>query len=163
SVLKQFPLDFSQTGVLLEDRFFEIVAKRTALQAPGKSTELIEFRISGIVCQLCGVQPAIGVGACDVDRLRRNDEQVALGDVWQRVNFIAFSDAERAATLEEEGNVCAEARGNGQKPFPRQSFLDQPQIADQSRGRITGATAHAASRRDGFAQFDCDTLCNPQL
>src|SRR5262252_6437332 len=72
SVLKQFPLDFSQTGVLLEDRFFEIVLKRTALQAPSKSTEPIKSRACYEVCQLRRLQPAIGVGRGDVDGLRRN-------------------------------------------------------------------------------------------
>src|SRR5262252_6850562 len=81
SVLKQFPLDFSQTGVLLEDRFFEIVGKRTALQAPGKSTEPIEFRASCRVCQFWRIQPAIGVGSWNVDSAGRDDEQMALRSV----------------------------------------------------------------------------------
>src|SRR5215813_11169620 len=67
SVLKQSPLDCSQTGIVPEDRFFEIVEKRTALKAPGKSTEPIKFRVSGTVCQLWCVQPAIGFGRRNMD------------------------------------------------------------------------------------------------
>src|SRR5262249_56848781 len=81
SVLKQFPLDFSQTGVLLEDRFFEIVEKRTALQAPGKSTEPIKFRASCEVCQFCCAKPAISVGCGNVNGSWRNHQQMALSDV----------------------------------------------------------------------------------
>src|SRR5690242_19835642 len=101
SLLKQIPLDFSQTGMLLEDRFFEIVEKRTALQAPGKSTEPIKLRVSGRVCQLRRVEPAIGVGRRNANRLRRNNEQVAFGNVWQGINLVAFAYADGAAAFEE--------------------------------------------------------------
>src|SRR5262244_3580981 len=102
SVLKQFPLDFSQTGVLLEDRFFEIVAKRTALQAPGKSTEPIKFRASCEVCQICCAKPAISVGCGDVNGLWRNHQQMALSEVGQRIDLVAFADAHGAAALQKE-------------------------------------------------------------
>src|SRR5215471_8262836 len=108
SVLKQFPLDFSQTGVLLEDRFFEIVEKRTALQAPGKSTEPVKFRGSSRVCQLRRIQPAISIGGCDLNGLRRNDEQVAVRNVGERIDLVAFSDAERSSTFQEERDIGAE-------------------------------------------------------
>src|SRR5215813_4330273 len=62
SVLKQTPLDFSQTGVLLKDRFFEIILKGAALQAPSESTEPVKFRASPGICQFPGRQPAVGVG-----------------------------------------------------------------------------------------------------
>jgi len=51
SVLKQIPFDFSKTGVLLEDRILKIIQEWTALQAPRESTEPVEFRVSGELCQ----------------------------------------------------------------------------------------------------------------
>jgi len=45
--LKQIPFDFSQTGVLLEDRILKIIQEGAALQAPRESTEPMKFMVSG--------------------------------------------------------------------------------------------------------------------
>ena len=114
--MKQIPFDFSQTGVLLEDRILKIIQEGAALQAPRESTEPVKFRVSCGICQLrgielCCVEPAISIWSRDVNRVRRNDEQVELWNVRQRIDFIALANAERAATFEEKGDVGAESGG----------------------------------------------------
>jgi hypothetical protein len=98
-----------------------------------------------------------------VDRLRRNYEQVALGNVRKRVDFVAFSDAESATAFQEERDVRAKAGGNRKKTITAQPLFDQTEISNERSRRVARATAQAAACRNRFAQLNADTVRNPKF
>src|SRR5580692_6607017 len=100
SSLKQGPLDLSKTGVTPENGPLEIVRKTAFLRAPTQSTEPPKFRVCGLFCQCQGarLQPAVSVGSGDVNVARRNDEHRKLGDVGERIDFVAAADTEGTAS-----------------------------------------------------------------
>src|SRR6266849_6920502 len=110
SLPKQFPLDFCQVRVTPENGPFKIIAEAAFPRAPAESTELPKFRGRGEFCQCRGLEPAIGVERRDVDVARRKDQKRALGDVGQRVNLIAATDAQSAPAEQEERDIGAQGR-----------------------------------------------------
>ena len=70
-----------------------------------------------------GVDPAEGIGRGDVDALRGDDEDGVGFDVGERVDFVAFVDAEGAAAEEEEGDVGAERSGDFDQAVERDALF----------------------------------------
>ncbi len=84
----------------------------------------------------------------------RNHEKVQLGDVRQRIDFIAFVHAQRAPSQQKKGDIRAEGRGDFQQTRWRQFLLGEHQIAQERRGGVTRASAQATARRNCFFQVD---------
>jgi len=54
----------------------------------------------------------------------RNHQQVEFGNIGERVDFVAFADAERAATFQEKWDVGTECRGDFKEALQGDLFFD---------------------------------------
>ena len=89
---------------------------------------------------------------------RRDDEQVELWNVRQRIDFVALANAERAATFQEKGDIGAEAGGQFEQPLAGQLVFGKAEIPNERGCRVARAAAQPSASRNGFAQFDGDAV-----
>src|SRR6201999_1572465 len=76
--------------------------------------------------------------------------------VVERVDFVAFVDAEGAAAEEEEGDVGAERSGDFDETLQREVLAGESEVAEQSCGGVAGAAAEAAAGGNFFVEIDLD-------
>ena len=102
------------------------------------------------------VDPAKGFRGGDVDTLRRYDEDGVFFDVGERINFVAFVDAEGAAAEEEERDVGAERNGDFDQAFEGDAFTRELEITKERSCGVAGAAAESATGGDFFVEVDLD-------
>src|SRR5580698_604814 len=157
SSLEQFGPDFSKARVSAENRALEVVQERLFLPAPAQSAELNDIRGFSPFCQLFG-DPLVGVFGADADLSRRDDDDVAVGKIRERIDFVAAIYGEGAAAEKEKGNVGAEAGGDGDQARERNFAFGETHHADQRSGCVAGAAAEAARDGDYFVKVRIDAI-----
>src|SRR5580698_4555184 len=162
SSLEQAGPDFSKARVTAENRALEIVQEGCFLPAPAQSTEVINTRGIGAFCQLRG-DPLIGVFGADADARGGDDDDVAVGEIGERVDFVATVDGEGAAAEEEEGDVRAEAAGDADEASERDALFCEAKHGDHRGCGVTGAAAEAAGHGDDFFEARVDAAGVVQL
>ncbi len=85
---------------------------------------------------------------------------MATPQVRQRVNFVAATDAERAASEEEKRDVRAEAGRNFDESWRGDPLSGEPQKAEERRGSIARSAAQAAAHRNALGQHRAHAVLN---
>src|ERR1700720_3414088 len=85
---------------------------------------------------------------------------MATPQVGQRVNFVAATDAERAASEEEKRDVRAETRRNFDESWRGDPLSCKPQKAEERRGSIARSTAQAAAHWNALGQHGAHAVLN---
>jgi len=83
---------------------------------------------------------------------RRNNQDVQLGDVGQRINLIAQIYSQRSPAQQKKRDIRAQKRGHLHQSRRRQLFPRQPQVPQQRRGGIARSSAQPTARRNRFLQ-----------
>jgi len=82
----------------------------------------------------------------------RNHEQLAARLIRQGVNFIAAANSKRAPSLQEKGNVGAQAGRDFQQARRVDAFSSQPKKTYKRRGRVARSAAQAAAHGNAFVK-----------
>src|SRR5271157_847607 len=133
---EQPALDLRKPGMTPEDRRLEIVLEALFLRAPTQSTEPKQFMVRRRFCQRSQfrrMQPAVGIRRRHVDLFRRNNQQRALLDVRQRIDFVALAYAQRAPAKQKERHIGAKLRGDLQQPHRLDSLACELQVPQKRR------------------------------
>src|SRR5258708_3343431 len=83
-----------------------------------------------------------------------------MAGVRQRVDFLAFADAQGGSTKQKKWDVGPQAGGDVQKPGCFELLTRELQVAEERRRRVAGATAQSASSRDFLLESDFDARAN---
>ncbi len=79
-----------------------------------------------------------------------NDEEREGSNIRERVDFVAFADAQTAATEQEERNISTQAGGDLQEAGGIGFLAHELEVAHERGGRVTGASTKATPGRNGF-------------
>src|SRR5258707_10996140 len=110
--------------------------------------------------QFRGVQPPVSVGSRHVNLFWGYDQQGQTAGVRQRVDFLAFTDAQGGSTKQKKRDVGPQAGGDVQKPGGFEILTRELQVAEERRRRVAGATAQSPSSRDFLLESDFDARAN---
>ena len=91
-----------------------------------------------------------------MDALGRDDEDGVFFHVVERVDFVAFIDAEGPAAEEEEGDVGAERGGDFDEAFEGDALAGELEVAEESCCGVAGAATESAAGGDFFVEVDFD-------
>src|SRR5258708_12882375 len=97
--------------------------------------------------QFRGMEPPVSVGSGHANLFWGYDQQGQTAGVRQRVDFLAFTDAQGGSTKQKKWDVGPQAGGDVQKPGGFELLTRELQVAEERRRRVAGATAQSASSR----------------
>src|ERR1700751_5437113 len=91
--------------------------------------------------QFRGMEPPVSVGSGHVNLFWGNDQQGQTSCVWQRVDVLAFADAQGGSAKQKKRDVGPQAGGDVQKPGCFELLTRESQVAEEGRRRVAGGTA----------------------
>src|SRR6202035_3545175 len=103
------------------------------------------------------MEPAVGIGSGHMNVLWRDDQQRKSRGIRQRIDFLAFANAQCGSAKQEKWDVGPQAGGNIKKTWNFELLTRELQIAQERRCCVAGAPAQSAARRDFFLECDFDT------
>ena len=82
---------------------------------------------------------------------RGDDEDRELGDIGERVDLVAATDAQSAASEEEKGNISAERGSDFEQARQREIAPGQAEIAEKGGGGADGNKAVALNNSSSYS------------
>ena len=105
--------------------------------------------------------PKTLVGFCRAHPLaRKENDAIATGELWERVDFLPASEAERPAAIEKKRDVGAKSRCQMQHLIGRESPAGKQRDGAQNNGCVTAGPAQAAAGRDPLVEQDIDSCAD---
>src|SRR5438309_10444307 len=86
--------------------------------------------------------------------LWRDNQDLQLPNIRQRIDFVALVYAERSPAQQEKRHVRAEGYGNFQQSSAGKFLFCEPQIAQQGCRGVARSSAEASARRECFLERD---------